>query len=59
MLLTILVTFSGAIKIQLVRHEGAFSLGQLGFTNAITALSGALSSDSSFFVRHEALSPLA
>jgi len=41
-------------KEPLVRHEAAFSLGQLGFTNAISALSGALSSDSSFFVRHEA-----
>ena len=38
----------------LVRHEAAFSLGQLGFSNAISALSRALSSDSSFFVRHEA-----
>ena len=41
-------------KDPLVRHEAAFSLGQLGFTNALTALSVALSSDSSFFVRHEA-----
>jgi HEAT repeat protein len=38
----------------LVRHEAAFSLGQLGFTRAIKWLSEAVDSDPSFFVRHEA-----
>jgi len=38
----------------LVRHEAAFSLGQLGFTGGIAALSDSIRSDPSFFVRHEA-----
>lgn len=38
----------------LVRHEAAFSLGQLGFTGGIAALSDSVRSDPSFFVRHEA-----
>jgi deoxyhypusine monooxygenase len=38
----------------LVRHEAAFSLGQLGFTSGIQALSDAVENDPSFFVRHEA-----
>ncbi len=38
----------------LVRHEAAFSLGQLGFTSGIKALSYAVKNDSSIFVRHEA-----
>jgi HEAT repeat protein len=38
----------------LVRHEAAFSIGQLGYISGISALSTALLSDPSFFVRHEA-----
>jgi HEAT repeat protein len=38
----------------LVRHEAAFSLGQLGFTSGLAALSQAVKSDPNFFVRHEA-----
>ena len=38
----------------LVRHEAAFSLGQLGYVSGINALSKAVLSDPSFFVRHEA-----
>jgi deoxyhypusine monooxygenase len=38
----------------LVRHEAAFSLGQLGFSTAVSSLSRAVESDQSFFVRHEA-----
>jgi deoxyhypusine monooxygenase len=38
----------------LVRHEAAFSLGQLGFTAGIQALADAVRSDPSLFVRHEA-----
>jgi deoxyhypusine monooxygenase len=38
----------------LVRHEAAFSLGQLGYASGIKALSKAVLSDPSFFVRHEA-----
>jgi HEAT repeat protein len=38
----------------LVRHEAAFSLGQLGFESGINPLSHAVESDPSFFVRHEA-----
>ena len=38
----------------LVRHEAAFSLGQLGFTSGTKPLAEAVESDSSFFVRHEA-----
>lgn len=39
---------------ELVRHEAAFSLGQLGFRSGIKALSDAVKNDSSLFVRHEA-----
>ena len=38
----------------LVRHEAAFSLGQLGFTSGIKTLSYAVENDPSIFVRHEA-----
>lgn len=38
----------------LVRHEAAFSLGQLGYTSGIAALASAVRSDPSLFVRHEA-----
>jgi HEAT repeat protein len=38
----------------LVRHEAAFSLGQLGYTTGIAALAYAVRSDPSLFVRHEA-----
>jgi HEAT repeat protein len=41
-------------KNALVRHEAAFSLGQLGYRSGIVALADAVRSDSSFFVRHEA-----
>lgn len=41
-------------KNALVRHEAAFSLGQLGYPAATTALSNAVKSDPSYFVRHEA-----
>jgi HEAT repeat protein len=41
-------------KNALVRHEAAFSLGQLGYTAAMAALSNAVKSDPSYFVRHEA-----
>jgi HEAT repeat protein len=41
-------------KNALVRHEAAFSLGQLGYTSGIAALADSVRSDASFFVRHEA-----
>ena len=41
-------------KNALVRHEAAFSLGQLGYQTAMAALSNAVKSDPSYFVRHEA-----
>ncbi|HEX2068005.1 MAG TPA: HEAT repeat domain-containing protein [Nitrososphaeraceae archaeon] len=41
-------------KNALVRHEAAFSLGQLGYPAATAALSNAVKSDPSYFVRHEA-----
>ena len=41
-------------KNALVRHEAAFSLGQLGYRSGIPSLADAVRSDSSFFVRHEA-----
>lgn len=41
-------------KNALVRHEAAFSLGQLGYPAATAALSNAVKSDLSYFVRHEA-----
>ena len=34
--------------------KAAFALGQLGFTDALNALSHAINSDPSLFVRHEA-----
>jgi len=62
----ILVDFGGEDKIQyiskvlktdlneLVRHEAAFSLGQMGYSSGIKALEDATKNDSSMFVRHEA-----
>jgi HEAT repeat protein len=41
-------------KNALVRHEAAFSLGQLGYPTAMAALFNAVKSDPSYFVRHEA-----
>ena len=41
-------------KNALVRHEAAFSLGQLGYPAATASLSNAVKSDPSDFVRHEA-----
>jgi HEAT repeat protein len=41
-------------KSALVRHEAAFSLGQMGYQTAMPALSNAVKSDPSYFVRHEA-----
>lgn len=41
-------------KNALVRHEAAFSLGQLGYPAATASLSNAVKSDPSYFVRHEA-----
>ena len=38
----------------LVRHEAAFSLGQLGFSIGIKPLADAVKNDPSLFVRHEA-----
>ncbi len=38
----------------LVRHEAAFSLGQLGFSSGIEPLADAVRNDRSLFVRHEA-----
>ena len=39
---------------ELVRHEAAFSLGQMGYNRGITPLEDATKNDSSMFVRHEA-----
>ncbi len=62
----ILVDFGGEDKIphiakvlkndenELVRHEAAFSLGQLCYSSAILSLSDATLNDPSMFVRHEA-----
>ena len=62
----ILVDFGGEDKIphiskvlkndpnELVRHEAAFSLGQMGHASGIKALEDATKNDSSMFVRHEA-----
>jgi len=62
----ILVDFGGEDKVQyvakvlkndeneLVRHEAAFSLGQLCYSSAIHPLSDATLNDPSMFVRHEA-----
>jgi HEAT repeat protein len=41
-------------KNALVRHEAAFSLGQIGYPTAMPALFNAVKSDPSYFVRHEA-----
>ncbi len=61
----ILVDFGGEDKIphiskvlkndpnELVRHEAAFSLGQMGHASGIKALEDATKNDSSMFVRHE------
>lgn len=38
----------------LVRHEAAFSLGQMGYAKAVDALITAMLKDESQFVRHEA-----
>ncbi len=62
----ILVNFGGEDKVpfiakvlkndpnELVRHEAAFSLGQMGFHIGIKPLEDATKNDSSMFVRHEA-----
>jgi len=39
---------------ELVRHEAAFSLGQMGYSSGVEALEDATKNDSSMFVRHEA-----
>ena len=39
---------------ELVRHEAAFSLGQMGFSSGIKPLEDATKNDPSMFVRHEA-----
>ena len=43
-------------KNALVRHEAAFSLGQIGYQTAMPALFNAVKSDPSYFVRHESSS---
>jgi len=62
----ILVDLGGADKVQyiakvlkndsneLVRHEAAFSLGQMGYNSGIKPLEDATKNDPSTFVRHEA-----
>jgi deoxyhypusine monooxygenase len=62
----ILVDFGGEDKVpfvakvlkedpnELVRHEAAFSLGQMGYRSAIKHLEEATKNDPSMFVRHEA-----
>ena len=62
----ILVDFGGEDKIpyiakvlkndsnELVRHEAAFSLGQMGYSSGIIPLEDATKNDPSMFVRHEA-----
>ncbi len=62
----ILVDFGGEDKVpfiakvlkndpnELVRHEAAFSLGQMGYHIGIKPLEDATKNDSSLFVRHEA-----
>ena len=62
----ILVDFGGEDKVpyvakvlkndenELVRHEAAFSLGQLCYSSAIPPLNDATLNDPSMFVRHEA-----
>jgi len=39
---------------ELVRHEAAFSLGQMGYNSSIQPLENATKNDVSMFVRHEA-----
>jgi len=39
---------------ELVRHEAAFSLGQMGYSSGIKPLEDATKNDPSMFVRHEA-----
>ena len=39
---------------ELVRHEAAFSLGQMGYSSGIAPLQDATINDPSMFVRHEA-----
>ena len=39
---------------ELVRHEAAFSLGQMCYSSGILPLEDATKNDSSMFVRHEA-----
>ena len=62
----ILVDFGGEDKVphiakvlkndenELVRHEAAFSLGQMCYSSSIKPLTDATLNDSSMFVRHEA-----
>ena len=62
----ILVDFGGEDKVQhvakvlkndsneLVRHEAAFSLGQMGYSIGVPPLTDATLNDPSMFVRHEA-----
>jgi len=62
----ILVDFGGEDKVdyiarvlrddpdELVRHEAAFSLGQMGYARGVGPLKDATLGDSSMFVRHEA-----
>lgn len=62
----ILVDFGGQDKVdhiarvlhedsnELVRHEAAFSLGQMGYSSCVAPLSDATLDDPSMFVRHEA-----
>ncbi len=40
---------------ELVRHEAAYSLGQMGYSSGVEALEDATKNDSSMFVRHEAV----
>ena len=62
----ILVDFGGEDKVvhiskvlkndsnELVRHEAAFSLGQMGYSTGVKPLENATRDDPSMFVRHEA-----
>ena len=62
----ILVDFGGEDKVvhiskvlkndsnELVRHEAAFSLGQMGYSSGVKPLENATRNDPSMFVRHEA-----
>jgi len=63
----ILVDFGGEDKVayiaqvlkndpnELVRHEAAFSLGQMGYSSGAAPLEDATKNDPSMFVRHEAV----